>query len=215
METDGLRDVDAVITTRELASMIYDVGIDFPNLPDDTFDDPFGEASGAGVIFGATGGVMEAALRTATDILNGSSTDNIEYDAIRGFEGIKQVETTVGGMCIRGAVAHGLSNARRLLNMVKRGEIDVQFIEVMACPGGCINGGGQPYQSSEVRNWSDVTQLRAKALYQEDRKMFVRKAHNNPAIKRIYKDFLGMAGGTMAHKLLHTHYKKREKYQIE
>lgn len=213
MEVDGLRDVDAVITTRELASMIYDVGIDFPSLPDDTFDDPFGAASGAGVIFGATGGVMEAALRTATDILNGSSTDNIEYDEIRGFEGIKQVETTVGGVRLRGAVAHGLSHARELLNMVKSGEIDVQFIEIMACPGGCINGGGQPYQSSEVRNWSDVRQLRAKALYQEDRKMFVRKSHNNPAVKRLYKDFLGMAGGTMAHKLLHTHYQKREKYQ--
>ncbi|MCI8608956.1 MAG: 2Fe-2S iron-sulfur cluster binding domain-containing protein [Firmicutes bacterium] len=212
MEVDGLRDVDAVITTRELASMIYDVGIDFPSLPDDNFDDPFGDASGAGVIFGATGGVMEAALRTATDILNGSSTDNIEYDVVRGLEGIKIAETEVGGVKLRAAVAHGLGNARKLLDMVKKGELDVHFIEIMACPGGCINGGGQPFQSSEVRNWSNVSELRAKALYQEDRKMYVRKSHNNPSVKRLYKDFLGMAGGTLAHKLLHTHYHERDSY---
>ena len=122
------------------------------------------------------------------------------------------METTVGCVNLKGAVAHGLGNARRLLDMVKNGELDVQFIEIMACPNGCINGGGQPYQSSEVRNWSNVSELRAKALYQEDRKMFVRKSHNNPAIKRLYKDFLGMAGGTLAHKLLHTHYEPRVNY---
>lgn len=215
MEVDGLRDVDAVITTRELASMIYDVGIDFPSLPEDQFDDPFGNASGAGVIFGATGGVMEAALRTATDILSGTSTDNIEYEEIRGPEGIKLLETAVGDVKLKAAVAHGLGNARKLLNMVKDGELDVQFIEIMACPNGCINGGGQPFQSSDVRNWSNVSKLRAQALYREDRKMYVRKSHNNPAIKRLYKDFLGMAGGTMAHKLLHTHYAPREKYPVD
>ena len=212
MEVDGLRDVDAVITTRELADMIYDIGIDFPNLPDDVFDDPFGNASGAGVIFGATGGVMEAALRTATDILSGTSTDNIEYEEIRGFEGIKLAECTVGEVTLRAAVAHGLGNARKLLNKIKAGEIEVDFIEIMACPNGCINGGGQPIQSSDIRNWSNVSQRRAEALYREDRGMYVRKSHNNPAVKRLYKDFLGMAGVTLSHKLLHTHYHEREKY---
>ena len=212
MEVDGIRDVDAVITTRELASMIYDVGIDFPNLPDDTFDDPFGNASGAGVIFGSTGGVMEAALRTATDILSGTSTDNIEYEEVRGFQGIKMAECKVGDVTLRAAVAHGLKNARKLLEQIKNGEIKVDFVEIMACPNGCINGGGQPIQSSDVRNWSNVSERRAKALYYEDREMYVRKSHNNPAVKRLYKDFLGMAGGTMSHKLLHTHYHEREKY---
>ncbi len=212
MHVKGLRDVDVVITTRELANMINDIGIDFVNLPDDNFDDPFGEASGAGVIFGATGGVMEAALRTAADILSGASTDAIEYEEVRGFEGVKMAEYKVGDVVLKAAVAHGLANARKLLAKVKAGEVDLQFIEIMACPHGCINGGGQPIQGSSVRNWGEVSALRAKALYREDKKSYYRKSHNNPAIKRLYKDFLGMAGGTMAHQLLHTHYKEREKY---
>lgn len=214
MEVDGIRDVDIVITTRELASMINDIGIDFANLPDDNFDDPFGEASGAGAIFGATGGVMEAALRTAADILSGSATDAIEYDEVRGPEGIKIAEFKVGDLKLRSAVAHGLGNARKLLNQVKTGEVQVDFIEIMACPYGCINGGGQPIQNSSVRNWGSVSELRADALYKVDKKSYYRKAHNNPAIKRLYKDFLGMAGGTMAHKLLHTGYGERNKYEV-
>ncbi len=214
MEVDGNRDVDVVITTRELANMIYDMGIDFENLEDSEFDDPFGQASGAGVIFGVTGGVMEAALRTATDILSGSSTDNIEYDDLRGFEGIKVAEARCGEVKLRAAVAHGLGNARRLLKMVQNKELEVDFIEIMACPKGCINGGGQPLQSSYVRNWSNVSERRAKALYSEDRQQYVRKSHNNPAIKRLYKDFLGMAGGTLAHKMLHTSYEERPIYKL-
>ena len=155
---------------------------------------------------------MEAALRTATDILSGTSTDNIEYEEVRGFQGIKMAECKVGDVTLRAAVAHGLKNARKLLEQIKSGEIEVDFVEIMACPNGCINGGGQPIQSSDVRNWSNVSERRAKALYYEDREMYVRKSHNNPAVKRLYKDFLGMAGGTMSHKLLHTHYHEREKY---
>ena len=173
MEAFGLRDVDAVITTRELSGMIYDMGIDFPALHDSSFDNPFGAATGAGHIFGATGGVMEAALRTVADLLTGSSSDCFEYDDVRGLEGIK----------------------------------------IMACPGGCVNGGGQPLQLSEVRSWIDIRAERAKALYAEDRHSFIRKSHNNPAIKKLYKEYLGMAGGSRAHQLLHTHYNQRTNYE--
>ena len=212
MEVDGIRDVDAVITTRELAGMINDVGIDFLNLAEDVFDAPFGEASGAGVIFGATGGVMEAALRTAADVLSGKSNDDIEYKEVRGFEGIKIAECTVGALTLKAAVAHGLGNARKLLEMVKAGELEVQFIEIMACPNGCINGGGQPIQCANVRNWTNVSLKRAEALYSEDRNAGIRKSHENLVVDKMYKEFLGEAGGHMAHKLLHTHYQEREKY---
>lgn len=212
MEVDGRRDVDVVLTTRELGKMIYDVGIDFPNLGDSDFDNPFGEASGAGVIFGTTGGVMEAALRTAADILSGTSADNIEYDEVRGLDGIKIATIDIGNIKLRAALAHGLGNARKLMEMIEAGE-EFHFVEVMACPGGCINGGGQPIQPADARNWVDLKAERAKALYTEDRKMFIRKSHNNPAVKKLYKEFLGMAGGSKSHQLLHTHYTARTNYE--
>lgn len=211
MEVNGLRDVDYVLTTRELGQMIYDVGIDFPELGDSDFDNPFGKATGAGVIFGATGGVMEAALRTAADLLTDTSADNIEYEEVRGLEGIKIAKIQVADLTLRAAVAHGLGNARKLMQAIENGE-EFHFIEVMACPGGCVNGGGQPLQLSDVRNWVDIRAERAKGLYKEDRDSFIRKAHNNPAIKKLYKEYLGMAGGTKAHELLHTHYHERKNY---
>jgi NADP-reducing hydrogenase subunit HndD len=213
MEVDGIRDVDIVLTTRELGKMIYDVGIDFPNLGDSDFDNPFGEASGAGVIFGTTGGVMEAALRTSADILSGTSADNIEYEEVRGLDGIRIATIEVGNIKLRAALAHGLGNARKLMEMIESGEEEFHFVEVMACPGGCINGGGQPIQSADARNWVDIKAERAKALYSEDRKMFIRKSHNNPAVKKLYKEYLGMAGGSKPHQLLHTHYTPRTNYE--
>ncbi|MGN0703074.1 MAG: [Fe-Fe] hydrogenase large subunit C-terminal domain-containing protein, partial [Lentihominibacter sp.] len=211
MQVDGRPDVDVVLTTRELGKMIYDMGIDFPSLGDSDFDNPFGEASGAGVIFGTTGGVMEAALRTAADLLSGTSADNFEYEEVRGLEGIKIANIEIGNLKLRAAVAHGLGNARKLMEAIRAGE-EFHFVEIMACPGGCINGGGQPLQPADERNWIDLKAERAKALYSEDRKMFIRKSHNNPAVKKLYKEYLGMAGGKQAHKLLHTHYAPRQNY---
>ena len=212
MNVDGRPDVDVVLTTRELGKMIYDVGIDFPDLGDSSFDDPFGNASGAGVIFGTTGGVMEAALRTVADLLTGSSADNIEYEEVRGLEGIKIATLEIADLKLRAAVAHGLGNARKLMEAIRAGE-EFHFVEIMACPGGCINGGGQPLQLSDVRNWIDVREERAKGLYKEDRKTYIRKSHNNPSVKKLYKEYLGMAGGSKAHKLLHTHYQARPTYE--
>ena len=211
MEVNGIRDVDIVITTRELSQMIYDMGLDFTILHDSEFDNPFGEATGAGHIFGVTGGVMEAALRTVVDILNGTSTDSFEYSTVRGLEGIRIAKVKAGNLELRAAVAHGLGNARKLMDAIRAGE-KFDFVEIMACPGGCINGGGQPLQLSEVRSWIDIRAERAKALYSEDNKSFIRKSHNNPAIKKLYKEYLGMAGGSKAHQLLHTHYHPRKNY---
>ena len=211
MEVNGIRDVDIVITTRELSQMIYDMGLDFTILHDSEFDNPFGEATGAGHIFGVTGGVMEAALRTVVDILNGTSTDSFEYSTVRGLEGIRIAKVKAGNLELRAAVAHGLGNARKLMDAIRAGE-KFDFVEIMACPGGCVNGGGQPLQLSEVRSWIDIRAERAKALYSEDNKSFIRKSHNNPAIKKLYKEYLGMAGGSKAHQLLHTHYHPRKNY---
>ena len=212
MEVNGIRDVDIVITTRELSQMIYDMGLDFTILHDSEFDNPFGEATGAGHIFGVTGGVMEAALRTVVDILNGTSTDSFEYSTVRGLEGIRIAKVKAGNLELRAAVAHGLGNARKLMDAIRAGE-KFDFVEIMACPGGCVNGGGQPLQLSEVRSWIDIRAERAKALYAEDRHSFIRKSHNNPAIKKLYKEYLGMAGGSRAHHLLHTHYSRRTNYE--
>lgn len=209
LAVDGRADVDFVVTTRELARMIKSIGIDFNAIADGKFDDPLGQSTGAGLIFGTTGGVMEAALRTVADIINGVSSDSIDYMEVRGIEeGIKIAEVKIADLNIRAAVAHGLGNARKLMERVKEGE-HFDFIEIMACPGGCINGGGQPLQVSDVRNWVDFKEKRAKALYKGDREKFIRKSHNNPAIKKLYKEYLGMAGGMKAHKLLHTHYVNR------
>jgi len=216
LSATGYPDVDASITTRELARMIKEAGIDFNSLPDENFDDPMGDASGAGVIFGATGGVMEAALRTVVDILTGKDNDNIEYKSVRGVEGVKVAEVQVpGGMIIRAAVAHGLGNARKLLEQVRNGEEQYHFIEIMACPGGCVNGGGQPIQPASVRNTVDIRAERAKAIYSEDEALTIRKSHKNPRMMKIYEEYLEKPGSHKAHELLHTHFHARENYPEE
>ncbi|MBR0107736.1 MAG: iron hydrogenase small subunit, partial [Pyramidobacter sp.] len=177
MSVNGLADVDAVITTRELASMIYDVGIDFPKLGDSQFDDPFGSATGAGVIFGATGGVMEAALRTAVEWLTGETLGRPEFVDVRGTDAIKEATYHVAGMDVNICVTSGLANARKVLEMVKNGEKNYHFIEVMACPGGCVNGGGQPQVHASVRNFVDIRAERAKVLYDLDEANTIRKSH--------------------------------------
>jgi len=205
----GVPDVDIALTTRELARMIKRVGINFPHLPDEKFDDPLGRSSGAGTIFGATGGVMEAALRTAVEELTGKPLDNLDFTDVRGIEGIKEAEYDVAGMKVRVAVASGLANARELLNKVRSGEKEYHFIEIMGCPGGCVNGGGQPQQPANVRNFQDLRTLRAKALYELDANNSVRKSHENEDIKKLYAEFLGKPGSHKAHEILHTSYVKR------
>lgn len=213
MEVDGLRDVDAVITTRELGKMIKQARIKFLQLPDENFDQVFGEYTGAGVIFGATGGVMEAALRTVADVLTGEDLEDIEYGAVRGVEeGVKEAELEIAGNKIRIAVAHGTANAAKVLEMVKAGEKDYHFIEVMGCSGGCVTGGGQPHVDAKTLMDVDVRVERAKALYEEDVIMEQRKSHKNPMITKIYEEFLGKPNGHKSHDLLHTHYHKREIY---
>lgn len=205
----GVPDVDYAITTKELATMIERTGIKFTSLDDEEYDMPLGMSSGAGVIFGATGGVMEAALRTAVEKLTGEELPNLDFMEIRGIKGIKEATYNIAGTDIKVAVVSGLANARELLNKVKSGEAEYHFIEVMGCPGGCVNGGGQPQQPASVRNFSDLRTLRAKALYDIDFAKSVRKSHENPAIKELYAEFLGEPGGHKAHKLLHTSYVKR------
>lgn len=205
----GYPDVDAVLTTRELAKMIKEAGIDFNKLSDSNFDNPFGEATGAGVIFGATGGVMEAALRTVAEVLSGETIDKIEYEAIRGTEGIKEATVKIGDMDVKLAVAHGLGNARKLMEAIESGEKTYHFVEVMACPGGCVTGGGQPICSSKDWATKDIKAIRAKALYSEDRNAELRKSHENPVVKKLYEEYLGEPCGHKAHELLHTHYHKR------
>ena len=214
LSATGYPDVDAVLTTRELAQMIKEAGIDFVNLEDTDFDNPLGNASGAGVIFGTTGGVMEAALRTVADILTGESAplDKIEYTAVRGIEGIKEATVNVAGMDIKLAGASGLGNARKLLNKIRAGEADYHFIEIMACPGGCVNGGGQVIQPSNIRSWVDLRVERAKATYEEDRDMPIRKSHDNAFVKKLYDEYYGEPGSHQAHHDLHTHYKARDNY---
>ena len=207
------KDVDVSITTRELARMIRSAGIDFANLPEEHFDRPFGDASGAGVIFGATGGVMEAALRTVSDILEGKSLDNIDFEAVRGTEGIKTAKLTIAGKEVSVAVCHGTKNAKALLEDIKAGKAKYDFIEMMACPGGCVCGGGQPIRNAEYLMDHDMKALRAKALYDEDKNAPIRKSHENPAIKLIYSEYLGEPCSERAHELLHTSYTAREKYE--
>ncbi|NLC94425.1 MAG: 4Fe-4S binding protein, partial [Bacilli bacterium] len=210
MEVNGLRDVDAVLTTREVAKMIKQAGIDFDNLPDEDFDHPLGEYSGAGVIFGATGGVMEAALRTVADVLSNQDLKEIDYSAVRGTEGIKEAEIEVAGMKIRVAVAHGGANAKKLLEMIKSGEKEYHFVEIMGCTGGCVNGGGQPYVNAKKRNSGiDHRKLREQVLYSEDKSKTVRKSHLNKDVQKLYEEFLGKPNSHLAHELLHTHYHSR------
>ena len=214
MMEDNLYDVDNVITTRELARMIKQANIEFEKLEDSNFDSPIGEASGAGAIFGTTGGVMEAALRTAQDTLTGEDLPKIDFEQVRGGEGIKRATVNIAGKDINIVVASGLANARTILEEIKSGKANYQFVEIMACPGGCIMGGGQPIKSSKIRAEVDVRKLRADALYTIDERSIVRKSHENPFMKKLYKDFLEKPGSELAEKLLHTTYAKREKYNI-
>ncbi len=205
----GVPDVDVAITTRELARMIKQAGIDFRALDDAKFDVPFGIGSGAGAIFGATGGVMEAALRTAAEVIEGKPLEKLEFNDVRGIEGIKRATYTLGGKEIKVAVASGTANAKKLLNAVKNGEEKVDFIEIMACPGGCVNGGGQPTQPAVVRNNVNLRELRASVLYTADKNMDLRKSHENSAVKMLYDEYFGKPGSHKAHEVLHTSYVKR------
>lgn len=209
----GVPDVDISITTRELARMIDRAGIKFLELEDDKFDEPLGLSTGAGVIFGATGGVMEAALRTAVEELTGKELENLDFTDVRGTQGVKEASYDVAGMTVKVAVVSGLANAKELLKKVESGEADYQFIEIMGCPGGCVNGGGQPQQPGWVRNTVDIKGLRAKVLYDIDKGMKIRKSHENPAIKQVYAEYFGEPGSEKAHHVLHTTYVKRGLYK--
>ncbi|QEK11576.1 4Fe-4S dicluster domain-containing protein [Crassaminicella thermophila] len=216
MNVNGIRDVDIVLTTRELAKMIKQARIKFLELEDEKYDqDLLGDYTGAGVIFGVTGGVMEAALRTVAEVLEGKSFENVEYEAVRGVEGVKEATVVLGGKEIKVAVAHGTANAAKVLDMVKAGEKDYHFIEVMACPGGCVCGGGQPHVSAKTKMDIDVKAERAKALYEEDELLTIRKSHENPQIKKLYEDFLGKPNSHKAHELLHTHYAAKEQFPTD
>ena len=203
---DGLPDVDAVLTTRELARMIKQAGLEFEALPDEEFDPILGDSTGAGVIFGASGGVMEAALRTVADILTGQDLPEFEYTAVRGLEKVKEATVQMGDLAVKVAVAHGTGAATELMERVKAGGSGYTFIEIMGCPGGCVSGGGQPIVSAQTRMQKDFRALRASAVYGEDKDLPVRKSHLNPSIQHLYADFLGEPGSHTAHELLHTHY---------
>ena len=210
MTTDGMRSVDISITTRELARMIKQARIDFVNLPDEeVFDELVAESTGAAAIFGATGGVMEAALRTAADVLEGRAMEKVEYEAVRGLEGIKEATVTLGGQELKIAVAHSTGAAKKLIKRIQSGEASYAFVEVMACPGGCVNGGGQPIVSAYKRYEGDPRALRAAGLYTEDEAKALRKSHENPDIKKLYDEFLGAPNSHKAHELLHTTYTDR------
>lgn len=208
----GVPDVDISLTTRELARMIERAGINFNLLPDEKFDSVLGESTGAAVIFGSSGGVMEAALRTAADWLENKDLESVDYKEIRGMEGVKEATYHVGGMDVNVAVCSGLSNVAKLLDAVRAGEKSYHFIEIMCCPGGCINGGGQPIQPASVRNFVDVKGLRSQAIYEADKNMPIRKSHQNPAIKVVYDEYFGKPGSHVAHEVLHTSYVERKKY---
>lgn len=204
-QVDGNPDVDLVLSTRELAGMIKNFNINFASLPDEDFDQPLGESTGAGVIFGATGGVIEAAVRTAAELLTGEEMEKIDFTELRGMQGIRSATIEVAGHKLHIGIAHELGNARKLLDKVKNGEEQFHAIEIMSCPGGCIGGGGQPYHHGDER----ILEMRRQAIYNEDRNKPLRKSHQNPAIIRLYEDYLGKPLGERAHQLLHTHYFKR------
>ena len=200
--TSGARDVDYVITTRELSKMLKESGIDLRHMDDEEFDNPLGESTGAGVIFGATGGVLEAALRTVYEEVTGQELANVNFTAVRGLKDVREAEVDLGGKTVNVAVASGLGNARKILENIEKGTSKYDVIEIMACPGGCINGGGQPYSQERL----ETIRARTQALYLIDDKAAVRKSHENPAVKKLYEEFLGEPGGHKAHELLHTNY---------
>ena len=208
----GVPDIDIALTTRELAKLIKRFGIIFNELEDSAFDAPLGIASTAGLLFGATGGVMEAALRTLADVLEGKSLENIDYTDVRGTKGIKEATVTLAGKEVKVAVASGLANAKALMEKIKKGEADYHFIEIMSCPGGCVNGGGQPIKSAYERNNLDIKALRAGAIYDADKSSALRKSHENPVVKEIYETYLGEPNSHKAHEILHTKYTPRKKY---
>ena len=216
LKTNGLMDVDAVLTTRELGKLIKRSGINFVKLPDEEFDnDIIGEYTGAGVIFGVTGGVMEAAIRTANFVLTGKEIEGVKFEAVRGFDGIKEASLELNGMTVNVAIAHGMKNAKVLLDQIRAGESKYHFIEIMGCPGGCVNGGGQPYvrecflPNEDADIMDTYKAKRAAALYTEDERQVLRQSHNNPQIKALYAEFLGEPNSHKAHELLHTHYGAR------
>ena len=209
----GVPDVDYALTTRELARMIDRAGITFQSLPDEEFDNPLGEDTGAAVIFGATGGVMEAALRTANDWLTGEDNQQVEFHEVRGTDGLKEATYNIGGLEVKVAVASGIASANAVMTQIKDGTAPWHFVEIMCCPGGCVNGGGQPIQPASVRNTVDLKTLRAKALYDQDAGMALRKSHQSPAVQQLYADYLTDGfGGEKAHHILHTTYTARKKY---
>ena len=209
----GYPDVDYSLTTRELGRMIESAGIYFKHLPDEEFDNPLGDSTGAAVIFGATGGVMEAALRTAVEKLSGEELKSLDFTEVRGTDVIKEASYTVNGMEVKVCVVSGLANANTIMEKVKNGTADYHFIEIMGCPGGCVNGGGQPIQHAVVRNFVDLRARRAAALYEADKDMPLRKSHESEAVKRLYAEFLGEPGSHKAHEVLHTSYVARPKYK--
>lgn len=209
----GYPDVDYSLTTRELGRMIESAGIYFKHLPDEEFDNPLGDSTGAAVIFGATGGVMEAALRTAVEKLSGEELKSLDFTEVRGTDGIKEASYTVNGMEVKVCVVSGLANANTIMEKVKNGTADYHFIEIMGCPGGCVNGGGQPIQHAVVRNFVDLRARRAAALYEADKDMPLRKSHESEAVKRLYDEFLGEPDSHKAHEVLHTSYVARPKYK--
>ena len=208
----GLPDVDISISTRELARMIKMAQLNFQRLPEEDFDPAMGVSTGAATIFGATGGVLEAALRTAADVLEGTDHANVEYKEIRGTQGFKEAVYKVAGMDVKVAVVSGLNNANELLAKIEKGEADYHIVEVMCCPGGCVNGGGQPIHPASVRNFTDLKAIRAKSLYEEDKNLPLRKSHDSPVMKMLYSEFLEKPGSHKAHELLHTSYVARKKY---
>ncbi|MFA6104248.1 MAG: NADH-dependent [FeFe] hydrogenase, group A6 [Victivallaceae bacterium] len=203
---NGVKDVDIVISTRELADMFKEAGILIDRLEPAEYDNPLGESTGAGVIFGASGGVLEAALRTAADWISGQDLPGIDFKAVRGLEGVKEATVNVAGIEVKAAVTSGLGNARKILEKIQRGEAHYDAIEIMACPGGCLNGGGQPY----IHGDTTILEKRKNAIYQADEKLPLRKSHQNPHIQKLYAEFLGKPGSHKAHELLHTHYTPRQ-----
>lgn len=204
MNASGFQDVDLSITVQELANLIRTGGIDFSEHPETPFDDPFGEGSGVGLIFGSTGGVMEAALRTVYALTTGKQIESLEYEEVRGFTGAKEASVSLNGMEVKVAIVHGIQNAKLMIEKLKAGTANYHFIEVMACPGGCIGGGGNP-----PKTWK-IMEKRKEAIYEAERNLPVRQSHENPAIKRIYETYLGEPCGELSHKLLHTVYINRQ-----
>lgn len=204
ISNDGIKDVDLVITTRELAKIIKEAGIDIVNLKDSEFDNPLGVSSGAGTIFGTSGGVMEAALRTSYEWITGMTLEKIDFESVRGLEGIKEAKIDINGREVNIAVVSSLGNAKKVMDDIKSGKSKYHFIEVMACPGGCIDGGGQPF----IKSNREILKRRMEAIYNEDKNKNIRKAHENPMIQKLYEDFLQKPNSYIAHQILHISHKK-------